>query len=64
MVVKGLSALFELKKETSFCDVLLMYENHSLYIKYFCTQNYALKSAILPHADTPSPEVTECSRSL
>ena len=40
-----------------------MCENHSLYIKYF-SENEALKSAIFPHANTPSPDETECNRSL
>ena len=35
------------EKEISVCNVLLMSENHTLYIKYF-SQNYALKS-VLPN---------------
>ena len=38
-----------------------MCENRSLYIKYF---SYALKSALLPHANTQSPDVTEYNQSL
>ena len=36
-----------------------MYGNHLLYIKYF-SQNYALKSALLPHANSASPDLNEC----
>ena len=28
------------------------------------SENYALKSALLPHANTQSPEVTECNQLL
>ena len=51
------------EKEISFCNVLLMRKNHTLYIKYF-SLNYALRSALLPHAKTPSPDVPECNQSL
>ena len=37
-----------------------MCENRSLYIKYF-NENYALNSALLPHANTQTPDVTECN---
>ena len=41
------------EKWISFCNVLFMWENHSLCIKY-SSENYALKSAPLPHANTQS----------
>ena len=28
------------------------------------SQNYALRSALLPHANTQSPDVTECNQLL
>ena len=37
-----------------------MCDRHSLYVKYF-SQNYGLNSALLPHANTQSPGVTNVS---
>ena len=40
-----------------------MCQNHSRYIRYF-NENSALKSALLPHANTQSPDDTGCNWSL
>ena len=42
---------------------MFMRENPSLHIKYFSSY-YALKSALLPHANNQSPDETECNGSL
>ena len=50
------------KRKRNILQVLFMCENHSLCIKYFCL-NY-VKSALLPVANTQSPDETECNRQL